>query len=345
MDEVIQVRVPGGVHASLCYDGMDMERPFINPQAEAVEHLKRATAYREQNDLANALLECDQAARLAPDWADAHYLRGFLLEAAGRNEEAKAAFQQAAPLDSSSQQPPDKPGTPSRILNEWQVPWSNGDAWWGLGMGIALTIIIPLVIAIAFVGFSEDNEINGTFLSIVLPIGTLLWLVPVWWFAMHQRKATLPDIGFRRFEGSTLGIGCGMLFACYILMAVYSAIITSVFNVEMQPDMDPLSEDLALPWMLPLTAVLLAPLAEEIFFRGFLFAGLRQRYGWLKAALFSSAIFAAMHLEPYALPPLFLLGFLFAYLYHRGRSIWIPISMHFIVNSIAMIGEFALKSD
>ncbi|MFA4836348.1 MAG: CPBP family glutamic-type intramembrane protease [Dehalococcoidia bacterium] len=321
-----------------------METHPLDPWTEALEHLKRANTLRNQNENESALLECNQAIHLAPDWADAHYLRGFLLESLGRSDEAKEAFRQATLLD------PKHPGRESKPAEQtggqWPwVRWNNRDAWWGLVMGMGLTIIVPLLIALVLMPFSDSEDIDPTYLSILLPVGSLLWIAPAWFFAVRKYKAGWSDLGFRGFKISALGIGCAMLVGCYFVMAAYSAIIANLFDSQPQPDMAPIAEQLSIPWMLPLTAVLIAPLAEEIFFRGFLFTGLRRRYGWLMAALISSAIFALMHLEPYAIPPLFLLGFLFAYLYHRSNSIWIPIAMHFIVNSIAMIGEFIINND
>jgi len=86
-----------------------------------------------------------------------------------------------------------------------------------------------------------------------------------------------------------------------------------------------------------IAAVLAAPIAEENFFRGFLFQGLRQRYGWNKAATLSSLVFASLHLQLVVLFPTFLLGYVFAFVYHKSNSIWPGIVLHFLVNSFGML--------
>jgi membrane protease YdiL (CAAX protease family) len=88
--------------------------------------------------------------------------------------------------------------------------------------------------------------------------------------------------------------------------------------------------------------VIIAPIVEETFFRGFLFAGFRQRYGYNKAALLSSAIFAAAHLQPSVLVPTFVLGYIFSYLYQRSNSILPGMILHFLVNAFGIITIFAL---
>jgi uncharacterized protein len=86
--------------------------------------------------------------------------------------------------------------------------------------------------------------------------------------------------------------------------------------------------------------VIVAPVVEELFFRGFLFQGFRQRYGWVNGALLSSAVFAVAHLDPVALIPTFILGILLAYMYHRTDSVWIPILLHVLVNGMGLCAAY-----
>ncbi len=87
---------------------------------------------------------------------------------------------------------------------------------------------------------------------------------------------------------------------------------------------------------LALSTIVAAPFAEEILFRGFLFQGFRNGYGWKKAALISSLIFAVMHFQLSVFIPTLLLGLLFATLYNRSNSIWPGIILHLFMNLIAV---------
>ena len=89
--------------------------------------------------------------------------------------------------------------------------------------------------------------------------------------------------------------------------------------------------------MIVFSTVISAPLVEEVFFRGFLFAGFREKYGWKIAAGISAAFFALVHLQPLTALPIFLLGYLFAYVYERSNSLWLPILLHFSVNGFAFL--------
>ena len=75
---------------------------------------------------------------------------------------------------------------------------------------------------------------------------------------------------------------------------------------------------------------IVAPVAEEIVFRGLVFGYLR-RWGVPAAVLISTALFAALHLP--ALPITQIVGgMVFAVAYHTGRSLMVPIVIHVIGN-------------
>mgnify|MGYP006173701285 CR=1 FL=1 len=59
-------------------------------------------------------------------------------------------------------------------------------------------------------------------------------------------------------------------------------------------------------------ALIAAPVAEEVFFRGFLFAGFARRYGFWVGALVSAVVFALVHLELARTVPAMLSGVVFA---------------------------------
>ena len=54
-----------------------------SPDSEAVQRLERAYELEMRDDLPKALQECDAALALAPDWGEAHNLRGIILETMG----------------------------------------------------------------------------------------------------------------------------------------------------------------------------------------------------------------------------------------------------------------------
>lgn len=74
---------------------------------------------------------------------------------------------------------------------------------------------------------------------------------------------------------------------------------------------------------------ILAPLTEELVFRGLLYRAWEAKWGWIPAMLASSALFAAYHPN---IVPAFVAGILYACVYRRTGSIWAPILVHAAFN-------------
>lgn len=89
--------------------------------------------------------------------------------------------------------------------------------------------------------------------------------------------------------------------------------------------------------MLGLSAVLIAPLVEEIIFRGFLFRNLRDTVGKGLAAVLSGLVFGLVHLHPTLILPLTGLGIALALLYEWTGSLWVPIAAHMAFNLLTLV--------
>ncbi len=228
--------------------------------------------------------------------------------------------QQAVWVDRSS---------PSRVA----VPWSVRDVWSGvLAAAVIVAASLGLVYLVSALSLRPNLDLS---VALIPALFELLFLVPVWWFALRKHDGSLKTLGFVDFRPSVLAIGIGLLFCYYIVGGFYAALL-AYFGLEVQADLTPLVRELSTPWPLIVTAVLVAPVVEETFFRGFVFAGLRARYDWRWAAAISSALFAAAHMEITFFIPAFMLGFLFAYLYQRSNSVWPGMILHTAMNGLAM---------
>jgi uncharacterized protein len=80
-----------------------------------------------------------------------------------------------------------------------------------------------------------------------------------------------------------------------------------------------------------------APLAEELYFRGYVFAAYLREKGPVVAYLLSGLVFAGLHLNREALLPIFVLGIMLAWMYHRSNSIILPITAHAFNNGLAFL--------
>ena len=80
-------------------------------------------------------------------------------------------------------------------------------------------------------------------------------------------------------------------------------------------------------------AVLVAPMAEEIIFRGYFYGVIRRFGGRVPALLTSSLLFAAIHIHLPSMLGLGLLGLILCLLYERTASLWAPITFHALFNA------------
>ena len=92
-----------------------------------------------------------------------------------------------------------------------------------------------------------------------------------------------------------------------------------------------------------LGVVLGAPLAEEVLFRGYGIARIRELGGERRALLFTAAAFALAHMNWIKLPGTFVLGCFAGWLVLRTGSLWPALLAHVTVNAIAAMAMIFLK--
>lgn len=203
-------------------------------------------------------------------------------------------------------------------------------------IGVALLGIIDIIIFVIMQRQERRAELAQSAAVVLLELAYLLPVIFIFaWRRVHWRS-----LRFGNFKWDALGIGCGLLIGSYIIIIVHNALLFFL-GVETQGEnIVNLFAELDSPFWFFIVGAIFAPLVEEIFFRGFLFQGFRERYGWVTGMLLSAAIFAVAHLDLVVLIPTFILGCLLAYVYHRSNSIWPGIILHFLVNSFGLLGAY-----
>jgi len=96
--------------------------------------------------------------------------------------------------------------------------------------------------------------------------------------------------------------------------------------------------------LMAFSAAVVAPFAEEIIFRGYLYPVAKSFGGITAGILFSALLFAACHGNVPLMLPLFLLGILLALVYEWTGSIWAAISIHFFFNSATVAIQLAMRA-
>jgi uncharacterized protein len=206
----------------------------------------------------------------------------------------------------------------------------------GLGLAAIVTVLASMLIAIAFVAAGVDHVSNNhAFLLIATLAQDLTFVVVAYALTAEAGRASPATFGFRRFGPSAIGT-MALTFGAYFVLSI-------IYNALVGPPCDKLPDDLGIKES-TLLAVLagvfvigIAPLAEEFFFRGFLFQAFRESWGVWIAAPASGLIFGAVHFQFDKLVPLAILGTALAVLFHRTRSLWPCILLHALNNTFAFV--------
>ncbi len=227
-------------------------------------------------------------------------------------------------------------------VGEERPPRLSGANWgpWTALLGVVLALATGVVLSLPFaaIGSKGHGELT-TFGNIGVQLGTELGflMVPMAIAAQHGAATfalILARLGLRRPKLSALK-WMGLAVLAYL---VFAALYTAIFG---EPHQDDIAEGFgAVPIQILMLAVL-APIAEETCFRGFLYGGLRSRLGVLPAALIGGLVFGGLHALTgvTAVPPLIVFGIILCLLYEKTGSILPGIVLHMLNNCFALLGQ------
>lgn len=139
------------------------------------------------------------------------------------------------------------------------------------------------------------------------------------------------------------GAGAYMIALPVVLMFTHLSSLLFGTGPEVNPAIPQLLEadGPADRWGLVLNVCVIAPLFEEVFFRGFLFQQFKRHFSLPNAVALSALVFASVHLSIESFLPLFALGVLMALVYHFVQSLWASIVLHMLWNG-ATVGVVLL---
>ena len=218
------------------------------------------------------------------------------------------------------------------------VPWTPGTTVrWLLG-GLLLAIIVPPLLVAPF---DPDLKGDGALLAAQAMFDGLLLFVALgvasdWKFRPLGRPLRL--LGLRPFRLSAIWIMLATLVAYYIAAGLFASLVLKPDQEDIGGELGVGNPSVVIAVAAVLMIVLLAPIAEELFFRGFVFAGLRTRWSLWPAAITSGLIFGSVHAPTgiTTVVPLAVLGFALCWLYDRTGSLWPCVIAHMINNGLAL---------
>lgn len=120
------------------------------------------------------------------------------------------------------------------------------------------------------------------------------------------------------------------------LLANLAATVLRALGLEQDTGIVDAVMNRADPTVIVLAVVLVAPIAEELFFRGVVYNAWEREHGTRAAVFGSAALFAAIHASLYLFLPIFVLGVVLALVYRSTRSLPATIALHAGFNAITV---------
>jgi membrane protease YdiL (CAAX protease family) len=190
----------------------------------------------------------------------------------------------------------------------------------------------------------QQWRIDRSFMLHLVAFLSLQGLSLIWmqFFLTAHQVSWAEAFGFMRAPGRSVSIGLITIIVALPVallgLGTLVNLLMKLFGIDPQPQMTvELVQNTSSPaqlWVLGFAAVVLAPIAEEVLFRGVLFTALRQRGHTTAAWLGTSLLFGAIHMNFAALLPLMFLALVFAWLYVRTGNLLASITAHCVFNGL-----------
>ena len=211
--------------------------------------------------------------------------------------------------------------------------------------GIVLLSVLSALIIGSIFGALDSSILSGanpgltTYIAMFVGQGFLI--VPVLFYLVRKKINLIESL---RLNPVSRKIALGTIFLSLGAMILSDEINILVGLVLPLPDSYLQIEAMLTPnnpislLLLVITIVILAPVGEEILFRGFLQKYLENAWGDVtRAILFSSLFFAAIHFNPFWMIQIYFLGVLLGYLAWKTNSIIPCIVFHVIINATSLL--------
>lgn len=213
----------------------------------------------------------------------------------------------------------------------------------GKSFAVALIIIVCLQIIGSIINLPADKW--ESLYHITLPFSFLFGGILSIFILIPYLKTNWKSIAEHIWKPASIGIVLlSTLF--YVFMLPFAEFLASMIPTKGIPFLEEFYKEILKSFEMLLdykiagfiTVCILAPIFEEILFRGILLRGLLQKgISPIIAIFLSSFLFGLAHLNPWQFLGAGLLGAVFGYVYYRTKSLWICMFLHALNNTISFI--------
>ena len=207
------------------------------------------------------------------------------------------------------------------------------------GSGLLAMQFVGVYLGVGLIeGIGLDASADAGFLLATLGAPSLLGIGWVWLFATAGGRSWRA-FGLRPLSGHWLQIALLAAPGCFVIGVLVALAFEPLLGSPTLPaPIAPQEGHVSLGFVASfiLCGVVLAPLLEELVFRGVLYAWLRERMGFAISAAIAAVAHAAVHFDLASMLPLTVIFFLLGLLYERSGSLWAPAIAHGGHNLLSM---------
>ena len=218
-------------------------------------------------------------------------------------------------------------------------PWGILVAF--LAAQIGGSLLIAAILGLLAPGTATDHDLAAWAVRLTYGLSSLALLLATL-AALRLSRAPAAGVRLWAWPGAVpvaLGLGAGLILK---LAGDLAAVAERPF-IGTPRSNNPLvlyPHAFARPLLLTvllLAVAVVAPMAEELFFRGLLYGWLRSRLAVLPATVLGAVLFALAHGQIGLLPPLLVAGAGLCVLYERSRTLWVPVAAHAAINASSLL--------
>lgn len=230
------------------------------------------------------------------------------------------------------------------------APRSTGEPW-----GLLATLGFSLAVALAFVaaqfvigmGFvtralmTNQSDLdglknNGLYWALATCASSPVVVGLTWFFVRMRKGITAQDyLALRWLPPPPLFRWCVLLLGLVVASDAFTSLMDRSIVPDIMVEVHRTSQFVPLLW---LALIVAAPVAEEVLFRGFVFAGVaHSALGLIGAVVLSSLAWAVFHLQydAYGIGTVFVIGLFLGYARYKTQSLYTCVVLHAFMNLIA----------
>lgn len=213
---------------------------------------------------------------------------------------------------------------------------------WNIWQGLFLIALVTLIeFPLGWLETPKDlDSIYGILYFIGVGLGDALIYFIIIWIFLRLIRRSFADLGFVKPLKRYVVLGFVVGVVLFVGIGLLGNVLTKLLGIPAPQSFAVAVKMVDYKWEFGLLAVLggiVAPIKEEMLFRGLIYPPLRQALGKGKGMLLTGLFFATLHFDIVRFLPLFIGGVVLTWLYERSSSIWPAIVAHGTWNSLMAI--------